>query len=191
MRAKVMTICFLLLQQLVFAKTVPVLQVLQPGGSKNSLSHLHQDLFCSTFYSLRPMKQNILYLNDRGKNKAPHFNAGKLPKQIVVGAAMGGILGIIAGATGAALVTASHPKDEWAGLGGFFIGVYSGFVIGNIGGVYIAGKSQKLKGSLWATAAGGAAGVLSGIGIASVTDTGLGLFVLPLLGATIAFNLSS
>lgn len=190
---KTILIIIFLLPQSVCAKTGPGLQIPKSGGNRISLSHLHQNLFYGNYYSHQPIKLNDVALleNDSKKDDdVPHFTAGKLPKQIIAGGAMGAILGIIGGSVGAALVAASHPEDGWAALGGFVIGAYSGFVLGNIGGVYIAGRSQKLNGSLWATAAGGAIGVLSGIGVVAATDKGWGLFVLPIIGATFAFDLT-
>ncbi len=183
---------FFFLAQLVLANTGQSLQIPESGGTNILLSPLHKSLFCDNYDSYQPIKQNYadFLANDREKDEMPHFTAGALPKQIIVGGVGGALLGLLGGTVGADLVSASHADDGWAALGGFLIGGYSGFVIGNIGGVYIAGRSQKLNGSLWATVAGGAAGVVSGIGIASATNKGWGLFVLPLLGATIAFNLS-
>ncbi|NOY60557.1 MAG: hypothetical protein GXO75_16730 [Calditrichaeota bacterium] len=183
---------FFFLTQFVFANTSPGLLIPKSAGNNVALSRLHTRLFCRD-YSLRSIKWNDAVLPENNSEKdadSPHFAAEVVSKQIIVGGATGALLGLLGGVVGVALVTASQPDDGWAALSGFVIGGYSGLVVGNIGGVYIAGRSQKMHGSLWATVAGGAAGVLSGIGIVSLTGAGFGMFALPLLGATIGFNLS-
>ncbi|NIA30061.1 MAG: hypothetical protein GWP06_09145 [Actinobacteria bacterium] len=142
---------FFFLTQLVLANTGPGLQISESRGNNITLSRLHTRLFCGNYYSLLSIKWNdaVLLKND-GETDAgsPHFTAEAVQKQIIVGGVMGALGSLLGGAVGAALAVASQPDDGWAALGGFVLGGYSGLVIGNVGGVYIAGRSQKLSGSL-------------------------------------------
>ncbi len=68
-------------------------------------------------------------------------------------------------------------------------GATLGASLGGIIGVYATGSSDRVKGSFWATVAGGVAGGAAGYFLAKQTS-GLSLMLLPAIGATIGFQLT-
>ncbi len=131
----------------------------------------------------------------RSSSQKPPLRKGRVIGQIVMGGAMGALIG-----AGGALVgvvaerTTTSSCDDWCGLIGAASGFAVGYTFGSALGVKIIGSRGNETGSFAAGLLGAAAGfsiwyIASARGRDGVSDGALATFVLwPPIGATLFFN---